>query len=360
MTSSAHPMISVVVCVYNEEEVLSDCLQGLARQTYPADRFEILICDDGSTDTTAEIAERFVHELPADAPRTRLLSLSHVGLSAARNTGLVHGSGEIIAYIDGDAIAEPTWIEELARSFGKGADLVGGRINLLNDGSWVARLLQNTRHYQIFGPEVFKEEFIGCNMAYRREALESVAGFQENFHARGDEASLRARLPKRFQYGPAPDAVVRHQRPESLSTALRIEWFSAKNFSIVNRATGRRMGVKGILGWLEKVGIAGLPVFAVASLFGHPLFFWLFALSLAALLRRRYVQRVGRILFGELIRQYGLLRGTLVHFLYYYIPIVMTAVGIPWSHWVHRNTQVIEPMTTSIELVKVVDSREPA
>src|SRR5262249_13077390 len=86
------PRISLVVCTYNGERTLRNCLQGLTQLRYS--NHEIIVVDDGSTDGTAAIAHEY---------RVRLIRTKNNGLASARNTGLEAASGEIIVYTDDDA-----------------------------------------------------------------------------------------------------------------------------------------------------------------------------------------------------------------------------------------------------------------
>src|SRR2546423_2079374 len=85
------PRISVVVCSYNGERTLTDCLRALDRLDYPD--YEVIVVADGSTDPTATIAGRH---------RVRLISTENRGLSSARNPALEAATGEIVAYIDAE------------------------------------------------------------------------------------------------------------------------------------------------------------------------------------------------------------------------------------------------------------------
>ena len=347
--------ISVVVCAYNEEQLLDASLESLAAQTLEAERWEFIVCDDGSTDATASIAERFLLALPEDKATGTLLSIEHVGLSAARNAGARHAKGDIVAYLDADAIARPTWLEELLDVFEEGADYVGGRIELLNRDSWVARFLQETRHHQIFGPKLFKEDLIGCNMAYRKEVLVAVGGFQENFVSRGDEISLRALIPKRYRYRPAPRASIEHQRPDSVRQAIRTEWFSAKNSSMVQRATGHPLSLPRVIaGWAEKVLIAIFPLLLSLAAVSMAPIKWITVLSGLALLRRLFGIELSRVMFVHTVGVYGSVRGLAAHVAYIYIPILLCSVGLPLGYWLNRDEDVQEPRVKSIRVVRQV------
>src|SRR5262245_821869 len=91
-------LVSVVVPIYNVAPYLHDCLDSLRRQSYP--HLQIILVDDGSTDHSGAIAEAFV----ARDPRFRLVHRLNGGLSAARNTGVGHARGELLAFVDGDDV----------------------------------------------------------------------------------------------------------------------------------------------------------------------------------------------------------------------------------------------------------------
>src|SRR5262249_49773393 len=100
------PRVSVVLCSYNGKRYIGESLSALEYLDYP--NYEVIVVDDGSTDTTAEIAAR--HPV-------RLIRTENRGLSAARNTGLNAATGDIIAYIDDDAFPDRDWLKRLALAF---------------------------------------------------------------------------------------------------------------------------------------------------------------------------------------------------------------------------------------------------
>ena len=102
-----NPKVSVIVPAYNVEHVLADCLNSLLLQTY--DNKEVIVVDDGSTDKTADICERF----QTNNECIKIIYQKNAGVSAARNTALGHSSGDYIVFVDSDDTVDPQYIEEL-------------------------------------------------------------------------------------------------------------------------------------------------------------------------------------------------------------------------------------------------------
>ena len=115
------PFVSIVVPVRNSPERIAKCIEALLAQTYPKDRFEILVVDNGSTDETPDVIRKY--------PVTYLEENSVASPYAARNKAIGVAKGEIIAMIDANCFACREWIE---RGVGKmreeSADLVGGKV----------------------------------------------------------------------------------------------------------------------------------------------------------------------------------------------------------------------------------------
>ena len=102
-------LTSVVIPAYNEEQYLGRCLAALARQTYPADRFEVIVVDNGSTDTTAEIARRY--------GGVRVITKPRKGVARARQAGFAAARGAVIASTDADTVVPPFWVARIAEYF---------------------------------------------------------------------------------------------------------------------------------------------------------------------------------------------------------------------------------------------------
>ncbi|RKE20460.1 glycosyltransferase [Streptomyces sp. TLI_171] len=119
------PRLSVVVPVYNVERYLVECLDSIAAQTF--DDFECVMVDDGSTDTSAELAAEYA----ARDPRFRLVQQANQGLGAARNTGVRHlGDGtEYLAFVDSDDVVPPHAYRLMIDTLdGTGSDFAAGNV----------------------------------------------------------------------------------------------------------------------------------------------------------------------------------------------------------------------------------------
>jgi O-antigen biosynthesis protein len=207
------PRVTVVVCAHNAADTLEPCLRSLVGLDYPD--AEVIVCDDGSTDSTAAIARRF---------DVRLLQLPHRGLSVARNEGIAASSGDIVAFIDGDARAHPEWLYHLVLSLEDGAAGTGGP-NLPEPR---AELIERAVAASPGGPvhvlvgDDRAEHVPGCNMAFRKSALERVGGFDPVYTAAGDDVDVCWKLLDRGErIAFAAAAQVRHRRRDTVRGYLR-------------------------------------------------------------------------------------------------------------------------------------------
>jgi len=198
------PKISVVVSTLNGAATLRDTLAGLEQLDYPD--YEVIVVNDGSTDATPKIASEY---------HVRLITTKNQGLSAARNLGTQVAAGEIVAFIDDDAYPEIHWLRFLALAFMEGKYVGVGGPNLPppNDG-WIADAVANAPGgpNPVLLSDTVAEHIPGCNMAFRKEALEAIGGFDRVFRAAGDDVDVCWRLRDRGGLiGYTPAAVVWHQ-----------------------------------------------------------------------------------------------------------------------------------------------------
>jgi len=212
---ASRPRASVVVCSYNGGRTLAQCLDSLGHLDYPD--YEVILVDDGSTDATATIAAGFSavqvvrHE-------------TNQGLSASRNSGLRAATGDIVAYTDDDCFADPDWLARLVhRLETTGADSVGGP-NIAPDDGWLAAAISASpgQPTHVLESDQVAEHVPGCNMAFRRAALESINGFDPQFLRAGDDVDVCWRLQQSGGWITfAPGAVVWHHRRQTPRAYLR-------------------------------------------------------------------------------------------------------------------------------------------
>ncbi len=211
----AWPRVSVVVCAYNAADTLEDNLTSLERLTYPD--YEIILVNDGSRDATADIARRH--------SRVRVIDIPNGGLSAARNVGLAEATGEIVAYTDADTRVDPDWLTFLVQPF-LTSDVVGsGGPNVVPPddppiAQCIARAPGGPTHVLL--DDRTAEHVPGCNMAFRREALLAIGGFNPIYLRAGDDVDVCWRLQARgWRIGFAPAALVWHHHRASVAAYWR-------------------------------------------------------------------------------------------------------------------------------------------
>lgn len=117
-------LLSIIVPIYNLENYLEDCLTSLCSQTY--NHFEVILVDDGSTDSSIQICENFCKK----DSRFRLIQQDNAGVGRARNTGLAHINGQFYTFVDGDDFIASNYLESLVSALDDSVDIVA--INLKN------------------------------------------------------------------------------------------------------------------------------------------------------------------------------------------------------------------------------------
>ena len=245
------PRISVVVCSYNGARTIRDCLDGLEQLAYPD--HEVIVVDDGSTDSTAAIASQYDY---------RLIRTENRGLSNARNTGLIAATGEIVAYIDDDAYPDPHWLTYLAAWFLNTSHAAVGGPNLAPPGDGpiaecIARAPGGPVHVLLSDCEA--EHIPGCNMAFRKDCLEAVGGFDPQFRTAGDDVDVCWRLQARgWTLGFSPAAMVWHHRRNSLRTYWKQQIGYGRAEAMLERKWPEKYNGPGHVRWAGRIYGSGL------------------------------------------------------------------------------------------------------
>ncbi len=201
------PFVSVIVPVFNDPERLLLCLDCLQHQTYPRDRYEVIVIDNAS-------------EPPVSVPQTgnvRLIHEADPGAYPARNTAIATAKGEILAFTDADCLPEQDWLEEGIRMLleNPALGIVGGEVEMFHRTQPPTQLQQfdfrtrlNQRHYVELGFACTANAFV------RRPAGDKAGWFDVRLHALADWVLTDAIRKAGYGLAFAEHAVVRHPTEE--------------------------------------------------------------------------------------------------------------------------------------------------
>lgn len=199
-----YPFVSVIVPVYNDLRRIATCLAALLRQTYPRDRYEVLVVDNGSADGTRDAVARF--------PVTLLVEDQTQSSYAARNKGLAHARGTIIAFTDSDCTPAPGWLAAGVRALdAQQADLAGGNVRFVASprptGAEICDSMANLRVERYIREEGAAPT---ANLFVRAAVFAALGPFPGQVQSGGDRLFTRRATAAGFKLVYAPEAEVAH------------------------------------------------------------------------------------------------------------------------------------------------------
>lgn len=251
------PKVSVIVVAHNAARTLEDCLDSVQKLRYP--NYEVIVVNDGSTDATEAIMNRF--------PFKNISTLKQ-GVGGARNVGLRAAIGEIVAYIDSDAKADPDWLRYLTTTYLKfNVAGVGGPNLIPPEDNWVAKCVYRSPGgpTQVMLDDQSAEHIPGCNMSFRRAALEDIGGFDPVFTTAADDVDICWRLLDRgYQIGFSPSAVVWHHRRPCVKEYWRQQVGYGLSESILERKFPHKFNPWGHTAWVGRI-YAPYPFFHLSA-----------------------------------------------------------------------------------------------
>jgi len=189
MPADSPPFVSVVVPTADRCAVVVDCLEHLLRQTYPGAGYEVIVVDDGSRDATPAAIDGLA--AGRTDPVIRYVRQPRRGAGAARNAGLGLARGELICFLDDDALAPERWLAELVEGAGRHPDagLLGGPVR----PRFEHRPPHTCSSHDLAGmhldhgpADTEVDEVWGCNMALRRSAVRATGAFDERLSVAED------------------------------------------------------------------------------------------------------------------------------------------------------------------------------
>ncbi len=207
------PLISLVVPVRNRADLLKRCLDSLVSQDFPAEQYEIIVCDDGSSEDLSGVIQlcRQRHS------GLRLVKQDRLGPAAARNMGIRNSTAPLVLFIDSDVVVDKELVRRLHSALAKNPRWAGAEARLVpvedSQGPlWEAPSAETGGRFHT------------AAIAYRREALAEAGGLDETFLlAACEDVELAARILPLGPIGFVPEARAFHPRRK---VDLRAHWRS--------------------------------------------------------------------------------------------------------------------------------------
>lgn len=219
---------SVVICTYQRSRQLIEAVRSVANQSFDPKNYEVLVVNNDPQEDLSHLIEELRQDCFASRRNhLRLVLCPFKGLSHARNAGISEARGEVICFLDDDAVALKNWLEELDQAYSdERAGVVGGKI-MVQRPTVVPKWFEdsNLAYWSHFNPgyqemtwvEDWSEFPWGANWTARRQVLLEIGGFRCNYGRKGDdfgggEEVIAASLAKRLGYkvGILPTGVVHH------------------------------------------------------------------------------------------------------------------------------------------------------
>lgn len=200
------PKVSVIITTYNSMAYLPQTVESVLRQTFTD--FEVLLVDDGSSDSTLEWASGLVD------PRVKLISQQNQGVCVARNTGIAHARGEYVSFLDSDDLWEPTKLEKQVRCLedNPALGLVHTWLALIDEeGNLTGRVLASNAEDDVWKQIVQKNSVACSSVLVRRCCFETVGDFDTDLRV-AEDWDMWIRIAERYQFGLIKEPLVRYRQ----------------------------------------------------------------------------------------------------------------------------------------------------
>ena len=210
--------LSVVMSTYNEEKYIRDSVESVLNQTYPY--FELIIVNDGSTDSTADILKTF------NDSRIRIFDKENSGLPDSLNQGIKMARYDWIARMDGDDIAEPTRFEKQIEAINDKVGVIGGQFYVIDSFGGLMSEEVSNKPLSSFGCKksilLGMSPFAHPSVIFRKELIEKWGGYDTNFTAAQD-LELWSRLAPSTKMKNLSDSVLKYRKHNNTITNKRYE-----------------------------------------------------------------------------------------------------------------------------------------
>jgi len=281
--SEFEPILSIIVPVLNGEATIEPLLKSFLEMDYPKEKIELVIVDGNSTDKTRDIAARYP---------VKLLTEKREGPNVARNTGIKHTSGEIVAFTDSDCTVPKNWVKKISENFkDQRIGCVGGNVKRLND-DFLSKYADNSiipvmrtykKHKQLDSVGSLVGCPVGCNMSFRRTAIEDAGGFDENVRYSFEEDELIERICRNgYKVTLDPQVIVWHKHRSNLKDLLKQTFKYGRGVGgLLKRPKNQKLVQRWffitLIGLIQAILMAGFVAFTIMMAEWQILFLFLLA-----------------------------------------------------------------------------------
>jgi GT2 family glycosyltransferase len=280
------PFISIIIPTYNRPAQLKTCLESIACLDYPADRFEVIVVDDGSHTPLEEMVFPFRGKI-----ELTLLSQPNSGPGVARNSGAMRAKGQLLVFTDDDCRPAVGWLKKLASCFAETPDhAIGGRtLNALAENPYSVTshaIMEYVYAYYNVDPN-HARFFASNNLSMPADLFNAIGGFNAGWPvpASEDRELCDRWLHQGYRMTYAPEAIVYHAHSLTFRTFCRQHFnYGRGAFRFHQRRARRGRGpfrpelrfYSALLGYpfLKQCGLRVLPILLLWQLANTAGFLW--------------------------------------------------------------------------------------
>lgn len=275
---------SVIVPTYNSADTLAICLDALTTQDFPRDDYEIIIVDDGSSDNTADVVNRYSRLTPP----VSYVKQPNQGPASARNLGARRARGDLLVFTDADCAPERNWLTEMCRPFAESH----GQVSAVKGAyrtrqkSVIAKFaqLEFESRYRKLQESQYVDMIDTYSAAFKRDVFLSFGGFDTRFPvANNEDVEFSYRMAAQgIKMVFNPNAIVYHRHPDTLFRYLKVKFGRAYWRMVVYRSFPDKMKSDSYTPQTLKIQICLTALFLVclmAGVFEPRYFIWLIPLT---------------------------------------------------------------------------------
>lgn len=257
------PTVSIVVPVQNGALTIEALLQSLLGLEYHKEKVEVIVVDGDSTDKTRDMVTKYPFKLIIEKRN---------GLNVARNTGIRNSSGDIIAFTDSDCVVPGDWVKKIAENFNDPQiGCVAGNVEGYYDDFFsqyadnsVVPVMPSFKTRETTSMIKLFQHPAGCNIAFRREAVQKMGGFDEDIRYGFDDIEVVERICRSgYKMVSDPNVVVQHRHRTNLRDLLKQHFKYGKGSGVLLKRKGTRerfstwafLNLLGFITWISAIGL---------------------------------------------------------------------------------------------------------